>query len=115
LASASEAGQLEVEEGVWVEPYGGEVPGDLQADEAVQTAPGLHRPEGRGLYLQTVLGYSAVTSGLSQLRLAVGVILAAGIASPLVTRYGARRLLVAGLALFAGGLLWFAQLPVHAN
>lgn len=67
------------------------------------------------LYLQKVLGYSAVTAGVSQLPLAVGIILAAGIASPLVARLGIRRVLLGGLALFAGGLVWFAQLPVHGS
>jgi EmrB/QacA subfamily drug resistance transporter len=64
------------------------------------------------LYLQKVLGYSAITAGISQLPLAGGIILAAGIASPLVNRLGIRRVLLGGLALFAGGLVWFAQLPV---
>jgi len=67
------------------------------------------------LYLQNVLGYSAITAGISQLPLAVGIVLAAGVASPLVNRLGITPVLVAGLALFAGGLVWFAQLPVHAG
>jgi EmrB/QacA subfamily drug resistance transporter len=67
------------------------------------------------LYLQNILGYSAITAGLSQVPLAIGTIVAAGLASPLVARYGTRRVLVSGLALFAGGLVWFAQLPVHAS
>ena len=65
------------------------------------------------LYLQKVLGYSAIKAGTSQLPLAVGVILAAGVASPLVARTGIRTVLIGGLALFAGGLIWFAQLPVQ--
>jgi predicted MFS family arabinose efflux permease len=65
------------------------------------------------LYLQKVLGYSAIKAGTSQLPLAVGVILAAGVASPLVARVGIRTVLIAGLTLFAGGLVWFAQLPVQ--
>jgi EmrB/QacA subfamily drug resistance transporter len=65
------------------------------------------------LYLQKVLGYSAIKAGTSQLPLAVGVVLAAGVASPLVARAGIRTVLVAGLALFAGGLVWFAQVPVQ--
>jgi MFS family permease len=36
-------------------------------------------------------------------------------ASPLVTHLGLRPVLIGGLALFAGGLVWFAQLPVHGN
>jgi len=65
------------------------------------------------LYLQRVLGYSAIQAGVSQLPLAAGIVLAAGVASSLVERVGVRRVLIAGLALFAGGLLWFAQLPVR--
>jgi EmrB/QacA subfamily drug resistance transporter len=65
------------------------------------------------LYLQKVLGYSAITAGISQLPLAVGIVVAAGVASPLVARVGLRQVLLGGLALFAGGLVWFAQLPVH--
>jgi hypothetical protein len=65
------------------------------------------------LYMQKVMGYSAITAGLSQLPLAAGIIAAAGIASPLVTRHGARRVLVVGLAFFGAGLIWLAQLPTH--
>ena len=39
----------------------------------------------------------------------------AGMASALVARLGLRRVLIAGLTLFAGGLVWFAQLPVHGS
>src|SRR5262249_45969583 len=67
------------------------------------------------LYLQEVLGYSAIKAGTSQLPLAAGVILAAGIASPLVARAGTRTVLITGLVLFAAGLVWFAQLPVHGS
>ena len=67
------------------------------------------------LYMQKVLGYSAITAGVSQLPLALGIVLAAVLASPLVSRYGTRPVLVASLALFAGGLVWFAQLPVHGS
>ena len=67
------------------------------------------------LYLQKVLGYSAIKAGTSQLPLAVGIILAAGTASPLVARAGIRKVLIAGLALFAGGLVWFGQVPVHGS
>jgi EmrB/QacA subfamily drug resistance transporter len=67
------------------------------------------------IYEQTVLGYSAITTGVSQLPMAVGIILAAGLASPLVAHLGLRTVLIAGLAMFAGGLVWFAQVPVHAS
>jgi EmrB/QacA subfamily drug resistance transporter len=67
------------------------------------------------LYLQRVLGYSAIKAGVSQLPLAAGIVLAAGMAAPLVERIGVRRVLLVGLALFAGGLAWFGQLPVHGS
>src|SRR6516164_3877646 len=67
------------------------------------------------LYMQKVLGYSAIKAGISQLPLAAGIVVAAGMAAPLVARLGLRRVLIGGLALFAGGLLWFAELPVHGS
>ena len=67
------------------------------------------------LYLQRVLGYSAIKAGTSLLPLAVGTVVAAGLASPLIARIGIRKVLLAGLVLFAAGLVWFAQLPVHGT
>jgi EmrB/QacA subfamily drug resistance transporter len=63
------------------------------------------------LYLQDVLHYSAIKTGISYLPLAVGIILSAGMASALVTRLGFKPPLIAGLLLIAGGLVWFAQVP----
>ncbi len=63
------------------------------------------------LYLQDVLGYSAIKTGLSYLPLAVGIILSAGAASQLVTRIGFKPTLIAGLVLVAAGLLWFSRVP----
>jgi EmrB/QacA subfamily drug resistance transporter len=61
------------------------------------------------LYMQQVLGYDALKAGVSYLPLALGIILSAGIASPLVTRFGFKPVLIAGLVLVAGALVWFAQ------
>jgi EmrB/QacA subfamily drug resistance transporter len=66
------------------------------------------------LYMQEVLGYSAIKAGLSQLPLAGTIILAAGLAPPLVARVGAKAIIAVGLGLLAGGLVWFAQIPTHA-
>jgi EmrB/QacA subfamily drug resistance transporter len=63
------------------------------------------------LYLQNVLGYSPIRTGVSYLPLAVGIILSAGAASQIVTRVGFKPPLIAGLLLIAGGLVWFAQVP----
>jgi EmrB/QacA subfamily drug resistance transporter len=61
------------------------------------------------LYMQQVLHFSALKAGLSYLPLAVGIIVSAGGASALVTRFGFKPVLVAGLALIAAGLLWFSR------
>jgi EmrB/QacA subfamily drug resistance transporter len=63
------------------------------------------------LYLQNVLKYSPILTGLSYLPLAVGIILSAGAASQLVTRFGFKPPLITGMLLIAGGLLWFSQVP----
>jgi MFS family permease len=63
------------------------------------------------LYLQDVLHYSPIKTGISYLPLAVGIILSAAPASQLVTRVGFRPPLIAGILLVAGGLLWFSQVP----
>ena len=64
------------------------------------------------LYMQQVLGYSAIKSGLSYLPLAVGIIVSAGVASALVTKVGFKPVLVTGLVLTAIGLVWFSQVDV---
>src|SRR5712691_6956335 len=65
------------------------------------------------LYLQQVLGYSALRGGLAFLPLAVGVILIAPTASRLVSRFGPAPTLIAGPLVFAGGLAYLSRLPVH--
>jgi EmrB/QacA subfamily drug resistance transporter len=67
------------------------------------------------LYMQQVLGYSAIHAGLSYLPLAISIILSAGIASQVVTRIGFKPVLLAGLMFVAGGLIWFAQVPTHGS
>jgi EmrB/QacA subfamily drug resistance transporter len=64
------------------------------------------------LYMQQVLGYSPIEAGLSYLPLAVTIIVAAGIASQLVTRVGFKPVLAAGMLFIAGALLWFSQVSV---
>jgi EmrB/QacA subfamily drug resistance transporter len=63
------------------------------------------------LYMQEVLHYSALRTGLSYLPLAVGIILAAGAASTMVTRIGFKPVLISGLLLIAAALLWFSRVP----
>ena len=56
------------------------------------------------LYVQNVLHYSPIKTGISYLPLAVGIIVAAGLASQLVTRIGFKPTLIAGMLLITGGL-----------
>ena len=67
------------------------------------------------LYLQNVLHYSPIKTGISYLPLAVGIILSAGAASQLVTRFGFKLLLITGMLLIAAGLLWFSQVPASGG
>jgi EmrB/QacA subfamily drug resistance transporter len=64
------------------------------------------------LYMQQVLGYSAIHAGLSYLPLAVTIIIAAGLGGQLVTRFGFKPILAAGMLSIAAGLLWFSQVSV---
>ncbi|HEV3048214.1 MAG TPA: MFS transporter [Solirubrobacteraceae bacterium] len=63
------------------------------------------------LYMQQVLRYSALHAGVSYLPLAVGIILSAGLASVLVTRFGFKPVLLSGMLLIAAGLIWFSKVP----
>ena len=67
------------------------------------------------LYMQQVLGYSAIKAGLSYLPLAVSIILSAGIASQLVTKTGFKPVLATGMVLIAVALLWFSQISVDGS
>ena len=63
------------------------------------------------LYMQDVLHYDALKTGLSYLPLALVIIVSAGIASQLVTKVGLKPVLLTGLVLLTIALLWFTQLP----
>src|SRR4051795_3220 len=67
------------------------------------------------LYMQQVLGYSPIHAGLSYLPLAITIIIAAGVASQLVTRIGFKPVLAAGMVFIAAGLIWFGQVSVGGS
>ncbi len=67
------------------------------------------------LYMQNVLGYSAIKAGLSYLPLAVSIIIAAGVASQLVTKVGFKAVMATGMLLIAAGLAWFSQISVDGT
>ena len=67
------------------------------------------------LYMQQVLGYSAIKAGLAFLVIAAGLIASSGLAQGLVTRAGAKLVLTAGLLGLAVAQLLFARLPVAGH
>src|SRR6184192_476194 len=67
------------------------------------------------LYMQQVLHYSALKTGVAYIALTVSIIGFSGVAQALSTRIGIRPVLTTGLVLSAGGLVLYAQLPVHGH
>ena len=67
------------------------------------------------LYLQEVLGYSPVKTGLAFVPQTIAIIFGAQLSSRLVLRVGARPLLIAGTLCAAGGLFWLAQITPHTT
>jgi MFS family permease len=66
-------------------------------------------------YFQGTLHYSALKTGFAFLPFSGGIIIGAGLASRLLPRTGPRALMMSGLALAAGGLVWFTQLGVDSS
>jgi len=64
------------------------------------------------LYMQQVLGYSAIHAGLSYLPLALTIMASAGIASGMVTKFGYKPILAVGLLFIVAGLTWFSRISV---
>jgi EmrB/QacA subfamily drug resistance transporter len=67
------------------------------------------------LYMQQVLHYSALQTGVAYVPLTLAVIVFANVAQALTLRYGVRRLLPLGFLLAAGGLVLYARLPVDGH
>ncbi|GGT73230.1 MFS transporter [Actinomadura citrea] len=68
------------------------------------------------LYMQQVLGYSALGTGLAMLPAAVSIGAVSLLASArLSNRFGERFVLVAGLVLLIGAMAWLTTVPVDAN
>jgi EmrB/QacA subfamily drug resistance transporter len=67
------------------------------------------------LYMQNVLGYSAIQTGAAYLPLCFAVGVAAGIASQLISRVGTRPVIVVGALLAAGGVYYLSRIPVHGS
>jgi EmrB/QacA subfamily drug resistance transporter len=67
------------------------------------------------LYMQQVLGYSAIQTGVGFAAVTFTIIVFSNVAQMLVTRFGVRSVLAAGLTLDATALAAFTQLPVGGH
>jgi EmrB/QacA subfamily drug resistance transporter len=67
------------------------------------------------LYMQQVLGFSAMKTGVSYLAVALSAIVWSMVAAQLVTRIDVKRVLLVGLTALAGGLAYFTQISVHGT
>jgi EmrB/QacA subfamily drug resistance transporter len=67
------------------------------------------------LYVQQVLGWSALKTGFTFIATAGTAILWAGIAQALVTRIGVKIVMAVGFVGMIAGMLWYTQIPVHAS
>jgi MFS family permease len=67
------------------------------------------------LYMQQVLGFSAMQTGLSYLAVALSAIVWSTVAAQLVTRIGVKRVLVTGMVALGAGLAYFTQISVGGS
>ncbi|GGH45874.1 MFS transporter [Microbacterium album] len=67
------------------------------------------------VFMQAVLGYDALTTGLTQLPLAGALVIVAGLAPVAIQRVGTRTTLIGSLAVLAAGLVWLSLAPSDAG
>jgi len=67
------------------------------------------------LYVQDVLGWSALKTGLTFIATAGSAVLWAGVAQALVTRFGVKPIMIIGFVGMIAGMLWYTQIPVDGS
>jgi EmrB/QacA subfamily drug resistance transporter len=67
------------------------------------------------LYMQQVLGYSAMQTGVGYLAVALTAVVAAGASQALVTRLGVKPVLISGMVLLGIGMAFFSQVSVGGS
>jgi EmrB/QacA subfamily drug resistance transporter len=67
------------------------------------------------LYLQDVLRYSAIETGVAFIAITLTIVVFSNVAQTLVTRLGVRRVLTSGLLLSAASMALLARLPTHGH
>jgi EmrB/QacA subfamily drug resistance transporter len=67
------------------------------------------------LYMQQVLGFSALATGAAWMAASVTSLACANLSQRLVTRTSPKLVMAVGMALIGGGMLWAAQAPAHGS
>lgn len=67
------------------------------------------------IFVQDVLGYSALKSGVAFLPFAATMVVMSGISAQLIGRIGPRPFMIAGPVIASGGMFWFSRLTEHSN
>jgi MFS family permease len=68
------------------------------------------------LFMQHVLGYSSITTGVAFLPVSLGIgIFSVGLSARLNIRFGPKATLLPSVAALALGLVWLTRIPVHAS
>jgi EmrB/QacA subfamily drug resistance transporter len=68
-----------------------------------------------GIFIQNIMGYSALKTGFAFLPFSFGIVVAAQVSSALISRIDPRWISGAGAALTAGGMFGFSQLEVDST
>lgn len=66
-------------------------------------------------FVQEILGYSPIKAGFAFLPVSVCIIVSAGTASQLITRFGAKPFAMVGTAMAAVGMFWLAQIQPDSS
>ncbi len=67
------------------------------------------------IYIQEVLGYSPLESGLAFLPFTAGIVVGAGASQQLIRRLGVKPVLISGVVLATGGLLYMTQISADGS
>jgi EmrB/QacA subfamily drug resistance transporter len=67
------------------------------------------------LYMQQVLGYSALQAGVAWLATSLTSLALAGLSQKLVTRISPGPVMALGMAVIGGGIVWATLVPVHGH
>ncbi len=67
------------------------------------------------LFVQDVWGYSALKTGVAYLPMVAMIMVGAGVSSQLVSRVGARPLMLTGSVMATGGMFWLSRINEHSQ